>query len=181
MFIKELTPGDTMIIPEAAEWIFAVETGTVVLICQGAEVPLTMRRGEMQFACFREIRSCAMRIRVGNTAPPVHGAPESAGSGSSPCALNKAMVALVTSGDGAKACATPVAAAPVGFVAVSVNGVLYAPGPSSSAPCYFAAPAVPGIPRAAGSVLAGDLLYWRGSVAGFELAPSDVIDLYYNI
>ena len=92
------------------------------------------------------------------------------------------MVALTTVNDGDRATNSVVAFTPVGWVSVYVDGVLYVPGDGTTeAPCYFSGDG--GVtPRSAGSVVAGDRLYWVGSVAGFQLAAgTDVINFLYNI
>jgi hypothetical protein len=35
--------------------------------------------------------------------------------------------------------------------------------------------------RAMRAIVAGDLLYWVGSVAGFQLATTDVVDFLYPV
>jgi len=110
------------------------------------------------------------------------------GGASMPSALNKSMAAQTTTADGQLACSTPIAAAPVGFVGVNVNGVSYDPGNgvTTGCPCYFSNGSGT-VAYAQGSIPAGALLWWNGSVAGFQLfggtppPPVDLIDFVYNI
>lgn len=103
-------------------------------------------------------------------------------SASAPSKLNKSMPASTTTLDDQLACATPVAALPVGWVGVEVNGVGYDPGDGTNVgvPCYFSGDGGT-TPRAQDAIQVGDLLYWVGSVAGFQLnATTDVVDFIYN-
>lgn len=111
-------------------------------------------------------------------------------SGGSPTTANKQMAASTTTADGQVASATAVAQTPVtnanatsGSIAVFVNGLRYAPGDGTKVgvPCYFSADG--GVTaRALKDVAVGDLLYWNGSVATFELASAtDVIDFEYLV
>lgn len=70
-------------------------------------------------------------------------------------------------------------------VLVRVNHVPYKPARNQSekitSPCYFSSDGS-GTVTTIGSIVGGaDKLYWVGSVAGFELAPSDRIDLVYEV
>lgn len=104
---------------------------------------------------------------------------------SSPSKLNKSMAALTTTGDDQLACATPIGATPKGFVLVGINGILYNPGDATKTgvPCYFSGDGGT-TPRAQGGIQAGDLLYWVGSVALFQLngtvPPFDGVSYYFN-
>jgi hypothetical protein len=108
-------------------------------------------------------------------------------TGGSPTKLNKSMSAQNTTADGQLACAVAVAALPIGYVGVDVNGVSYDPGDGTKVgvPCYFSGDGGT-TARAQGAIEIGDLLYWNGSVAGFQLyggAPPpavDLIDFIYN-
>lgn len=96
-----------------------------------------------------------------------------------PTALNKSMVASTTTLDDQLACATPIAALPKGFVGVLVNGVAYDAGPKTNV-CYFSSDGGT-TALAQGAITAGALLYWVGSVAGFQLdATTDIIDFTYD-
>lgn len=100
---------------------------------------------------------------------------------------NKAMAASLTAADFAEACATAIAATPAPsantanhYVTVRVNGVGYEVGDGvRTKDCYFSADAG-ATARAFGAIAVGDKLYWVGSVAGFELATTDVIDFLYE-
>jgi hypothetical protein len=95
---------------------------------------------------------------------------------------NKRMPALLTTADGQLACAIPITAMPAAFVGVCFNGVMQSDlgdGTRALASCYFS--------RDGGAtalfwseVTLGDLLYWQGTVAMHECAPSDVFDFVYE-
>lgn len=95
---------------------------------------------------------------------------------------NKAIVASVTTADfqttGASISSTP---AGDSYVTVMVNGVRQEVGDGvKTKDCYFSADA--GVTaRAISAITAADVLYWVGSVAGFELATTDEIDIDYVI
>lgn len=100
-----------------------------------------------------------------------------------PSPLNKFMTASVTVADGDVACATAIAATPVGataYVAVYVNGLSVVVGNGvKTRDCYFSGNA--GVTaRAFGAIVSGDLLYWNGSIAGYELAGTDRIDFLFD-
>lgn len=100
-----------------------------------------------------------------------------------PTSGNKAMVALVTTGDGDKATNTTVAATPAadGYVKVEVNGVGCEVGDSSKLKdCYFSADSG-STAKSIANIASGDELFWNGSVIGYELAVTDVIDAFYNV
>lgn len=100
--------------------------------------------------------------------------------GEQPSSSNKGMTASVTAADFAVACATAVAGVPNGYVGVNVNGVGQVVGNGvRTTACYFSGDGGT-TARAYGAVVSGDLLYWVGSVALFELAATDVIDFIYN-
>jgi len=122
------------------------------------------------------------------------------GGGGSPTPLNKAMTASTTTNSGGPnppnppqtATATAIAATPVGYVEVLVNGVSVpvANGPSqvTTSACYFApTPGTPANARTLGvgsanPVQAGDFCYWNGTVAGYDLsAATDLVDFLYNV
>jgi hypothetical protein len=98
------------------------------------------------------------------------------------------MVASVTAADNALACATAVAQTPAtssaagGYVFVDVDGVIITPGDGTkvAVPCYFSGDG--GVTaRALKSIVAGDFCYWNGSVAGFQLAATDLISFFYLV
>lgn len=101
---------------------------------------------------------------------------------------NKSMAASTTAVDGDLACATTVAQAPAsssangGYIGVQVNGVSYLVGDGTkvAVDCYFSGDGGT-TARALKSVVAGDLLYWNGSVVGFQLAAAtDKINFLYS-
>jgi hypothetical protein len=99
-----------------------------------------------------------------------------------PNTSNKGMTASVTTADGQPACATAIAATPSGgsYVRVSVNGMGQNLGDGvKNTDCYFSADSGT-TARAFSAIVSGDLLYWNGSIAGFQLAATDKIDFEYN-
>lgn len=101
---------------------------------------------------------------------------------SDPTDLNKEMTASVTAVDGAQATATTVAATPAGdsYVKVEVNGVGAVVGDAvKTKDCYFSGDGGT-TARDINDIASGDTLHWNGTVAGFELDASDIIDLFYN-
>ena len=94
---------------------------------------------------------------------------------------NIGMAARVTAGDGSLATLVPLQQTPATrYVVVFVNGVEIELGGLLAA-CYFSGNG--GVTARtlgpAGNVVAGDLLYWNGTVAGWELAATDVITFDY--
>lgn len=105
-----------------------------------------------------------------------------------PATANKAMTASITVNDGDLACATAVTNAPAtssaagGGFQVLVNGVSAKLGNATKVgvSCYFSGDG--GVTaRNQKAIVAGDLLYWNPSVAGFYLAASDLIDFLYLV
>lgn len=103
--------------------------------------------------------------------------------GGKPTTANKNMTASVTTADSQPACATAIAATPAGgsYVRVVVNGLKQELGDGvKTLDCFFTADAgVTAKPMA--SIAAADVLYWVGSVAGYQLAVTDKIDFEYNV
>lgn len=96
---------------------------------------------------------------------------------------NKGMAARVTAADGDLATSVAIAATPAydGFVEVLVNGVQVEVGDGvKSKPCYFSVDDGD-TARALDDVAAGDKLYWNGTLAGYQLATTDVIDFDYEV
>ena len=96
---------------------------------------------------------------------------------------NKNMAASVTANDGDLACATSIAGTPANSssVQVSVNGVIVNVGNGvKTTDCYFSGDAG-ATARASNAVLAGDKLYWVGSVAGYQLAATDLVTFTYQV
>jgi hypothetical protein len=103
------------------------------------------------------------------------------GGGTGLSADNRAMAASVTVADGDLAVSTPLASTLSGWVAVVAGGqgCHLGNGTKVGCDCYFSADG--GVtPRASGALQGGDLLYWNGSVAGFQLATTDLIDFIYS-
>jgi len=99
-----------------------------------------------------------------------------------PTANNKIMAASLTAADFSLACATAITSTPAGgsYVAVAINGVLQSVGSGvRTQSCYFSNDGG-ATARAFGAIVAGDNLYWVGSVAGFQLATTDQVDFYYD-
>lgn len=100
-----------------------------------------------------------------------------------PTTANKDMTASVTAADFDLACATALTTTPAptgGYVAVLVNGAAQSVGDGvRTKSCYFSADGG-ATARTFAAIVAGDLLYWVGTVAGFQLAASDRIDFWYN-
>lgn len=94
---------------------------------------------------------------------------------------NKAMTASVTSADNQIACATALGSSPGqhAYVRVMVNGVGQVLGDGvKTKDCYFSADS--GVTaKSFATIAAGDSLYWVGSIAGFQLAATDLIDFDY--
>lgn len=88
---------------------------------------------------------------------------------------NKNMPSLQTTIDGGLACAMAIGATPRGFVQVAVNGILYVASPTG--PCFFSGNGT--TKRVQGTIVAGDLLYWVGSIAQFQLSTQDIVDFYF--
>lgn len=96
---------------------------------------------------------------------------------------NKNMTASVTTTDNDQATATTVASSNAlgGYMGVRVNGlhVLVGNGTKVSVEAYFSGDGGT-TARAFSAVVAGDTLHWNGSIAGYQLAASDRIDLEYD-
>lgn len=115
--------------------------------------------------------------------PPVGGG-EVDGGGGTQTQHTKNLVARATHSDGDLACDVAVQTAPAfgAFVYVSVNGVLVTDvgdGTKSGAECYFSGDNGD-TARTWDTISVADTLHWQGSVAGYQLAPSDVIDFWYE-
>lgn len=99
-----------------------------------------------------------------------------------PSLLNKNMGALVTSSDGDKATAVPIAGKPSagGWIQVMVNGCQAILGDGvTNLDCYFGVSDTNSV-RAIASVTSGDTLRWNGSKAGFQLDAVDKIDFNFS-
>ena len=97
---------------------------------------------------------------------------------------NKAMAASTTTADGQQACATAITTTPAGdgYVAVLVNGIQQVLGDGvKTKDCYFSSDSG-STARTIATITAGDVLYWNGSIAGYQLAAAtDVIDFNYGV
>lgn len=94
---------------------------------------------------------------------------------------NKDMTALVTTIDGDDATATTVAKTPGGnsYVQVLINGQMVSVGDGVlTKDSYFSGDGGT-TARAIAAIVAGDTLHWNGSIAGYQLAATDRIDLNY--
>jgi hypothetical protein len=111
----------------------------------------------------------------------------SAPADSTPTTANKEMTASVTVADGDLACATALASTPAStsYVQVIVNGVSVsvatAAAQKTTRACYFSGDG--GVTArnmgAGGNIASGDLLYWNGSIAGYQLDATDRISFNY--
>lgn len=94
---------------------------------------------------------------------------------------NKAMVASVTTADGQLATVTTVALTPDSdsYIEVIVGGIMVEVGDAvKTKDCYFSGDSG-STARAIADIVAGDELYWNGSIAGYELNASFEIDFNY--
>ena len=85
--------------------------------------------------------------------------------------------------DGSVACSTSIAATPIGFVNVFIGDTTgkqsYEPGAKTDV-CYFSRDGGT-TAIAQGSYAIGDILYWNGSIARFQLyAASYKVSFMYN-
>jgi hypothetical protein len=106
-----------------------------------------------------------------------------------PSRQNKNMTASTTTVDGDQASATTVAATPQAtsnaqgqYIGARVNGIGYQVGDGvKTKDCYFSGDGGT-TARALEAVVAGDKLYWNGSIAGFQLAAStDKVDFIFDV
>jgi phage-related tail fiber protein len=96
---------------------------------------------------------------------------------------NKEMAASLTTADFQVACATTLVAAPArgGHIGVLVNGRQTVVGNGvKTKSCYFSADSGT-TAKTFANLAAGDTLYWVGSVAGYQLATTDLIDFNYEV
>jgi len=116
-------------------------------------------------------------------APGARG-PRGPSGGGTQSITNKGMFASVTFADGDLACVIGVQQQPTpnSWVGVAVNGIVCEVGNATKigCECYFSGDS--GVTsRAQGSVLLGDLLYWVGSTAFYQLDTVDEIDFIYEV
>jgi hypothetical protein len=94
---------------------------------------------------------------------------------------NRNMTASATTADGQVATATGLAIDLSAWVAVLVDGRGVNVGDGvKTVDCYFSADGGT-TARAFGELQSGDLLYWNGSVAGYQLATTDRIDFLFDL
>lgn len=103
---------------------------------------------------------------------------------------DKGWVALTTISDGDPASIDTVTDTSVdnSYIEVKINGIEYEVGDGViTKACFFANPATPTLPRGFssghvnGQVQTGDILYWNGTIAGFELVAGWRISLNYIV
>lgn len=104
----------------------------------------------------------------------VHDAP-------APTTADKDVAPAATSGDASSTTITITnTPALAGMVQVVVNGVVYTLGDGvKTKDCYFSADGGT-TARAISAITATDVLYWNGVIAGFDLATSDRVSLFYE-
>lgn len=107
--------------------------------------------------------------------------PPASGSGGIPTDANKNMSAKATSLDGDLACDTAIVYTPYydGYVQVMINGVMVEVGDGDKLhTCYFSGDNG-STARLIKDIVAGDKLYWNGSLF-FQLATTDIVDFVYT-
>ena len=96
---------------------------------------------------------------------------------------NKRMTALVTVADGDAACGVAMTITPAAgsYVGVRVNGVdvTVGNGTTLACACYFSGDGGT-TARTWGAIVVGDTCHWNGSVAGYQLSDTDVVDFDYE-
>lgn len=100
-----------------------------------------------------------------------------------PTNANKAMAALLTTGDNQLATSGSVTytPAPSSYVSVLVNGTGQVVGDGiKTKDCYFSSDGG-STALAFSGALSGSLLYWNGSISGFQLGTTDLIDFDYDV
>jgi hypothetical protein len=106
-----------------------------------------------------------------------------AGTTTNPTLANKDMVASVTSADNQIGCATAVSGTPASdsYLKVEINGEGTPVGDGvKTKHCYFSADAG-ATAKAIANIANGDIMYWVGSVAGYQLAATDKVDFFFNV
>jgi hypothetical protein len=91
---------------------------------------------------------------------------------------DKDLTSAVTAGDGSTTALT-ITTTPLGFVSIFVNGNLANLKGDKTGDCYFSADAG-ATAKVLNAIVATNVLYWNGVIAGYELAVTDRIDLLYN-
>ncbi len=101
------------------------------------------------------------------------------GTGNPLVDTDRDIVASATAADQDPTGAT-ISATPDGAVFVAVNGLLISVGDGvKTSDCYFSADGGT-TAKARAAIAAGDILYWMGSVALYQLAATDRIDFIYE-
>lgn len=94
---------------------------------------------------------------------------------------NRNMTASATTSDGDVGCSTGLAIDLTAWLAVTVNGSVANVGDGvKTKDCYFSGDGGT-TARAFGALQSGDLLYWNGSIAGYQLTISDRIDYIFDL
>lgn len=98
-----------------------------------------------------------------------------------PTNADKSLSPAASSGDGSST-TLAISATPVGYVAVAVRGVLtkVGNGTKTACDCFFSGDGGT-TARAYGAIVSGDVLYWNGTTAGYDIGTTDRVDLLYNI
>lgn len=100
-----------------------------------------------------------------------------------PTSANKRMTAENTTADGDLACATAVVETPImdSHVTVRINGLSESVGDGAKdGACYFSGDGGT-TARSISDIVQGDLLYWVGSIAEYQLTTDDVVDFDYDV
>jgi hypothetical protein len=94
---------------------------------------------------------------------------------------NRGMYASNTSNDGDLACSVSLTTTPIGWIDVHVNGLMTECGDGvKTKACYFSADGGT-TAKSNGNLAAGDMLYWNGTIALFQLKTNFVIDFVYDV
>jgi hypothetical protein len=102
-------------------------------------------------------------------------------SGSSQPVYNE-FVAVLTTGDDAIVTGVTLSSTPNDYsrIEVYVNGQKQRLGDNvATKDCYFGT--APSTPIALNNLISGDQLYWNGTVAGFDLSSTDIIEIVYEV
>lgn len=100
-----------------------------------------------------------------------------------PSVLNKSMAASLTTADNQIGCATALGAIPANdsYLAVYINGERTPVGDGvKTKHCYFSSDSG-ATAKTIANFATGDIMYWVGSIAGYQLATTDIIDFDYNV
>lgn len=96
---------------------------------------------------------------------------------------DKEITASVTTSDGDQAFAGSISNTPADdcYVGVMINGAMQVLGDGvKTKDCYFSNDGGT-TARSISAIASGDTLHWNGTVAGYELAATDTIDLLYEV